>query len=88
MKQWKAEGLRVYTADGIEVALITRDANIDDYKAQRAEAEARAALIASAPELLQSVWDLLRLAQSRVAGDPAISRALDVIAKAEGRGHE
>lgn len=46
---------------------------------------ANARLIAAAPELLEAVWGLLRLAQSRVSGDPAITKALAAIEKAEGR---
>jgi hypothetical protein len=42
------------------------------------------ALIASAPELLGALCALVRVAQARVAGDPAITAALDAIAKATG----
>jgi hypothetical protein len=46
---------------------------------------ADAALISAAPEMKDLILDLVRLAQSRFTGEPAITRALDLLERLEGR---
>lgn len=90
---WRAEGLKVYSASDVEVATVSRDPDIEDYREQRAHGEARARRIAAAPEMLNALIgnvDMLHRIKRELANPmPEVEHALNValaaIAKAEGR---
>jgi hypothetical protein len=83
---WNWQGCDLVASDGTTIADTIIDPN-DIHK--NGEADANARLIASAPELLESLRDFIRETEAYYNGDaagrPWLKRAFDVIAKAEGK---
>ncbi len=71
--------------DIVNIAIVERNKNVIEGWRSKEEAIANARLIAAAPEMLEALKTVVRYAQKSGDTSLAIGRAMNAIAKAEGK---